>query len=237
MLASRRHEIILAEVRRHGTVRLADLVERLGVSAVTVRRDVTALADRGLVVRVHGGITLPYTADQRAPVPGGTLVGMVVPSVEYYWPHVVQGAQAAVAAAGGRLVLRASSYDPAEDRRQITKLLERGVRTVLAAPTVAGSAGADLLRWLGGLPVPVVLVERLPPPELPTLALDAVTTAHSLGAGLAVRHLVTLGHRSIALVTTRSSPTTRALRAGWRETTAELGLVPPEGMAAQPGEP
>jgi DNA-binding LacI/PurR family transcriptional regulator len=238
-LASERQEMILAAVRRHGTVRLADLVQRLAVSAVTVRRDVTALADRGLVRRVHGGITLPYRGvagepDHVAhrsvfgPTATRTLVGMVVPSVDYYWPHVVQGAQAAVAAAGGRLVMRASSYHPGEDRRQVASLLERGVQTLLVAPTIEGSAGLDLMRWLGGLPVPVVLVERQPPPELPTLGLDAATTAHALGAGLAVRHLVTLGHRHIALVCSRSSPTSRALRDGWKETVGSLGLPSPQ---------
>ncbi|MCP2332175.1 substrate-binding domain-containing protein [Actinoalloteichus caeruleus] len=232
MLASQRQELILALVQRHGTVRLADLAERMGVTAVTVRRDVTALADRGLVQRVHGGITRPHRPNRTPTAPrpalggatGRTLVGMVVPSVEYYWPHVVQGAQAAVASAGSRLVMRVSSYDPTEDRRQISALVDHGVRVVLAAPVVHGDAGLDLLRWLGSLPVPVVLMERLPPPELSTLALDAATTAHALGAGLGVRHLTALGHRAVALVTSRTSPTSTALRAGWAATTAELGL-------------
>ncbi|WP_233223715.1 substrate-binding domain-containing protein [Amycolatopsis sp. CA-128772] len=237
MLASERHQLILSLVREHGAVRLTELVERLGVTAVTVRRDVTELADRGLLTRVHGGVTLTRprggppepgraTASVFGPVVPGALVGMVTPSVEYYWPPVVQGAQATVAAAGGRLVLRASSYDAAEDRRQVTKLLERGVQTLLAAPATSGRGALDLLRWLGSLNVPVVLVERLPPPELPTLALDAATTAHALGAGLAVRHLVSLGHRGVGLVTSRSSPTSRALRTGWRETIGSLGLDP-----------
>ena len=109
-LAWERQQRILAAVRSQGTVRLADLVDRLGVSAVTIRRDVTALADRGLVRRVHGGVTLPYRqagppGTEPHPTPFGpaaarTLVGMVVPSVDYYWPPVVQGAQAAVTAAG-----------------------------------------------------------------------------------------------------------------------------------------
>ncbi|MCT2593530.1 substrate-binding domain-containing protein [Streptomyces sp. N2-109] len=234
-LASQRHEFILAAVRRHGSVPLADLAEQLGVTAVTVRRDVTALADRGLVMRVHGGITVPHGGvpggqPDSAPrsaygaLAAGSLVGMVVPSVDYYWPQVIQGAQSTVAAAGGRLVLRASSYEAAEDRRQVSALLARGVRTLLVAPTTDGAAGLDVLRWLGTLSVPVVLVERLPPPDLPTLALDAATTAHALGAGLAVRHLVARGHRQVALITSRSSPTSRALRAGWRETVASLEL-------------
>ncbi|RBM07395.1 substrate-binding domain-containing protein [Streptomyces sp. PT12] len=235
-LPSERQERILAAVRQRGTVRLGELVERLGVSAVTVRRDVTALADRGLLRRVHGGVTLPHRGaaepEERrtpfGPTAAGILLGMVVPSVEYYWPQVIQGAQTSVNAAGGRLVMRVSSYEPGEDRRQITALLERGTRTLLVAPVVTGAYGLDLLRWLATLPVPVVMVEREPPPELPTLALDAATTEHALGAGLAVRHLVTLGHRSIALVLSRQSPTSRALRRGWTGTMAELGLPRPD---------
>lgn len=155
---------------------------------------------------------------------------MVVPTVEFYWPPVIQGAQSAVAAAGGRLALRGSAYDAAEDRRQVSALLDRGARTLLIAPTTTGEAGLDLLRWLGSLTVPVLLVERLPPPALPTLPLDAVTTAHSLGAGLAVRHLVTLGHHRIAFITARFSPTTKALLEGWRETVASLGLPGSEDL-------
>lgn len=173
-LATERQELILAAVRAHGTVRLAQLVRQLGVTPVTLRRDVTALADRGLVVRVHGGVTLPppvlgtvetkdgpETAAGHAPQ--RIMVGMVVPSVDYYWPQVVQGAQETVASAGGQLVLRASNYDAFEDQRQVTRLLERGVQVLLVAPSTAQPAGTDLLRWLGTLPVPVVLVERQPP--------------------------------------------------------------------------
>ncbi len=116
-LAVERRELILAAVRARGTVRLSELVDELGASPVTVRRDVTALADRGLVTRVHGGVALPRRGDRDAepdrgrsavgPLPARLLVGMVVPSVNYYWPAVVQGAQTAVAAAGSRLALRA----------------------------------------------------------------------------------------------------------------------------------
>nr|QEO73822.1 LacI family transcription regulator [uncultured bacterium] len=234
-LASQRRDMILSAVRAHGTIRLADLVDLLGVSAVTVRRDVTMLADRGLVLRVHGGITLPRRTEpaqtHRGPhslvghVSANILVGMVAPSIEYYWPTVIQGAQTAIAATGGRLLLRASSYDPIEDRRRAIELLDRGVQTLLVAPTVAGRAGLDLLRWLGGLTVPVVLVERLPPPELPTIPLDAAVTDHAIGAGLAVRHLATLGHTRIGLVLSSESPHSPQIRAGWRTAVTSLGLA------------
>ncbi|PRY13438.1 DeoR/GlpR family DNA-binding transcription regulator [Kineococcus rhizosphaerae] len=55
MLAHQRQELILDAVRAHGGVRVADLVERLGVSEMTVRRDIGELSRQGLVARVHGG--------------------------------------------------------------------------------------------------------------------------------------------------------------------------------------
>ena len=44
MLARQRQERILEEVRERGGARMADLVELLGVSDMTVRRDIEALA-------------------------------------------------------------------------------------------------------------------------------------------------------------------------------------------------
>jgi DeoR/GlpR family transcriptional regulator of sugar metabolism len=57
VLARQRQERILEEVRLRGGARVSDLVELLSVSDMTVRRDIAALARRGLVARVHGGAT------------------------------------------------------------------------------------------------------------------------------------------------------------------------------------
>ncbi|WP_214109702.1 DeoR/GlpR family DNA-binding transcription regulator [Acrocarpospora catenulata] len=59
MLAQQRQQAILERVRRTGGVRVADLVRDLGVSDMTIRRDLEALADRGLLEKVHGGATVP----------------------------------------------------------------------------------------------------------------------------------------------------------------------------------
>jgi DeoR/GlpR family transcriptional regulator of sugar metabolism len=57
MLARQRQERILEKVRAQGGARVSDLVVLLGVSEMTVRRDIATLAGRGLVARVHGGAT------------------------------------------------------------------------------------------------------------------------------------------------------------------------------------
>jgi DeoR/GlpR family transcriptional regulator of sugar metabolism len=65
VLAQQRQASILDRVRRHGGARVADLVRVLGVSDMTVRRDIEALAERGLVAKVHGGaIAIEGTTDE-----------------------------------------------------------------------------------------------------------------------------------------------------------------------------
>lgn len=59
MLASQRQALVLKRVRADGAVRVADLVRELGVSDMTVRRDLEVLHEQGLVRKVHGGATAP----------------------------------------------------------------------------------------------------------------------------------------------------------------------------------
>lgn len=66
MLGSQRRATILAIVEEHGAARVSELVEQLGVSDMTVRRDIERLDREGLLERVHGGavaITPPATEE------------------------------------------------------------------------------------------------------------------------------------------------------------------------------
>lgn len=58
MLAQQRQAAVLDLVRVRGGVRVAELVRHFGVSDMTIRRDLEALADRGLVDKVHGGAVM-----------------------------------------------------------------------------------------------------------------------------------------------------------------------------------
>ncbi|MFD5921735.1 DeoR/GlpR family DNA-binding transcription regulator [Kitasatospora sp. NPDC058201] len=64
MLAHQRRVLIVDTVRREGAVRVADLVTSLGVSDVTIRRDLDALAQTGILEKVHGGAVVAATSTE-----------------------------------------------------------------------------------------------------------------------------------------------------------------------------
>jgi len=58
MKARNRADQILKELRQEGSLSLDVLIQRLGASAASVRRDLAKLESNGLVRRTHGGVTL-----------------------------------------------------------------------------------------------------------------------------------------------------------------------------------
>jgi len=226
-----RREWILNELRRAGSVRVVELAKTLGVADLTIRRDLRDLADKGLITRVHGGATLRSRLDTTVPVgthlpgPPRFRVGMVIPSLSYYWPQVVIGARAAATEAGIQLVLRGASYSVEDQAKQMASLVKLGgIHGLIAAPETAGPDGAGILRWLEAMPTPVVLVERRAPVSLALTQTEWVTTDHSFGGALAVRHLASAGHTRLGIVTDSHSPTSARLLQGWKHTTAELSI-------------
>jgi DeoR/GlpR family transcriptional regulator of sugar metabolism len=62
MLTAERRRVILGHLERDGKVVASELVDALGVSEDTIRRDLRELAAGGLVQRVHGGALPPAPA-------------------------------------------------------------------------------------------------------------------------------------------------------------------------------
>ena len=70
MLEAERHRLIAKLVEERSVASIADLVETLGASAATVRRDINAMAEKGQIRRIRGG------AESLTPRHEAHLVGM-----------------------------------------------------------------------------------------------------------------------------------------------------------------
>ena len=128
MSATNRQELIVARARERGFARVAELAAELGVTGMTIRRDLDELVERGLLRRIRGG-AVPATASGgkiggSAPTPGQTRhhIGIVIPdmsfdaaaetgpsaggsSLVYYFGRVLAGARQEIERAGSRATL------------------------------------------------------------------------------------------------------------------------------------
>ncbi|MFK0195111.1 substrate-binding domain-containing protein [Kitasatospora sp. NPDC090308] len=249
MLADERRQAILRAVEHRGAITVKELATEMGVSAVTLRQDVRELADRGLLARVHGGaraLAAPEPAPAaarssaagRAPTattaPTGAAagpegaeqrtVGLVVPPGGYYYAEVIRGVQDAARARGVRVVLAVSGESLADNQEQVRRLLAGGVDGLLLMLHPGLRPLEETERWLGGIEVPAVLVERRAGPAAGRL--EQVASDHAYGAALAVRHLAGLGHDRVALVARAESPNTALLSAGYTDAVKSAGLAP-----------
>lgn len=61
-----RHQYIIQQINAKGNVSVLDLCDSLGVSSVTIRKDLQFLEDSKLLFRTHGGATIqnPYQTDR-----------------------------------------------------------------------------------------------------------------------------------------------------------------------------
>jgi DNA-binding LacI/PurR family transcriptional regulator len=234
-LAPSRRARVLETLGRDGAVRVSRLTEELGVTHVTIRRDLAQLEQEGLLLRVHGGAvavdpqpTMPTGAGEVSQATG--TIAVLVPSLDYYWPAVVRGIESEARRRGLEVALRGASYELQDERPALERLLREDVGGFILAPNTDTEHAQDVIQWLAESGRPSVLVEReafvLPSHE----PVESVRTDHSLGAVLAARHLAELGHERVGLILSRNSPTSRRIATGWHEACAELGLTTVPGF-------
>ena len=240
-LQTARRARLLEALQRDGVLRISDLTTTLGAATVTIRRDIAQLAAEGLVRRVHGGVALPdsddsvvadtpaaedtATALNRLVVGNGRSLGMLVPSLDYYWPSVARGAEEAARELDLRVVLRGSSYEIEDDLPQLTRLVDhQGIDALIVTPRMGTATTDRTIEWLAAVELPVVLLERTATAGPHRAVLESVVTDHALGAAMAVRHLVSLGHRKVGVVLAERSPTQPHVRRGWHDAALECGL-------------
>ena len=233
MLPHARQQYLLRSLELHGSVRSSSIADDLGVSEVTIRRDIAELDRSGQVTKVHGGALALRSSVGRGDA-HRTLIGLVVPSDVTHFPEVVRGMEAAAPGLRAQLVLGISHYHADLERSRVDRLLQLGVRGLVIAPTTRDRSEDEVARWVSSLPVPVVVLER----HLtgPARMNDHARTDHLHGVALAMEHLVSLGHTSVGLGLFERTPTARWIRTGWEADTRRLGLSPAPLVALPKGD-
>ncbi|KQW59725.1 LacI family DNA-binding transcriptional regulator [Variovorax sp. Root411] len=152
-------------------------------------------------------------------------LGMLIPnSSNPYFAEIVRIVEDRCFGAGYTLVLCNTDDEPHRQSVYLKVLAERRIDGLIVVSTGAGTADDDALaKQLHGLRVPTVLVDR----EIDDPACDLVETAHMQGGLLAVRHLLSLGHKRIACIGGPAGvmPSEQRIE-GWRMALAETGATP-----------
>ena len=150
VLASQRRAAILAMVEESGAVRVSDLVDQLGVSDMTVRRDIERLDSEGLLERVHGGAlaVVPRVTDE----PGFSAKSMLMTAEK----HAIALAAARLVEPGATIGISAgtTTYEFARVIRNLPRLTVVTNSVPVAQLLHAAGGGDHVVVLTGGVRTP-----------------------------------------------------------------------------------
>jgi LacI family transcriptional regulator len=204
-------------------VKIRDVAQRAGVSAMTVSRALNepklvspATRDRVL----HAVRELGYIPNgvARSLTQGRThVIALVVSDIQNpFFTTVSRGAEDVAKDHGYTLMLGNTDERPDAEHKYLEVLVSRRVDGVLLT-----TAGADHVRLLQARGIPTVLIDRV----IPGIEVDAVVLDAYDGGRQVATHLLEQGYREITFIGgTPENSTMEARLAGCRDTLAAAGL-------------
>jgi LacI family transcriptional regulator len=214
---------------RPGRPTIADVARLAGVHASTVSRALDPAARHRISAAVAERVAA--AAEQLGYRPSALAaglrsgrshtVGVLVPDLTNpVFPPIVQAIEAALARAGYVTLLASTEADPRKEEMLIRRMAAQGADGIILASAASGTPAPAAAERLG---LPLVLVNR----RLPGASLPAVVSEDAAGIGLAVQHLLALGHRRIAHLGGPAGVATAADRLrGLRAALRAAGLAP-----------
>lgn len=150
-------------------------------------------------------------------------IGLVVTSIaDPFFADIMKGVEEIARPAGLSVFLSSSYTDPEQEMAAIQAFHRRRVDGILVADSLISRQYRQQLANTG---VPTVLINSQA--EEQSGVLHSVTVDDTAGARLAVEHLLTLGHRSIAYIGAGNRPMSNQRRLqSYRDTLAAAGVQP-----------
>jgi GntR family transcriptional regulator, arabinose operon transcriptional repressor len=217
------------------------LADEFGVSRGTLRQALASLRLGGYLDSVQGRGTFVRGPRPRVLESRRRVVGLIVPSVTRpALPAVLTAIEDELHGHGYSLLVGTSGNTREQEKGRVQRILREGVSGLIVLP-IDGRPDPAAYQQLVDEGFPLVLIDR----HIVGLSIDAVLPDNVGGAFMAVSHLIELGHRRIAFISSDNLSTTsvlerlqgyqQALRAS--DIPAELDLVftrlpaiPPDGV-------
>jgi LacI family transcriptional regulator len=191
-----------------------------GVAAATRERVERVIAERGYV---RHGAARALSAGRAGSV------HLVVKEIDNaYFSEIIRGVEETLERAGLSMVLAATHDEARRHRRWMARVVEHGTDGAILVLPDEHVAHLEELRRRG---IPVALVDdRGESPD----GVPSVGATNFAGGFLATEHLLSLGHRRIAVVGGPPYRSTRARIAGCRTALQEAGVAP-DPLLERPG--
>ncbi|EQL40882.1 LacI family transcription regulator [Pseudomonas aeruginosa VRFPA03] len=204
---------------------MKDVAAMAGVSFTTVSHVVNRTRPVSDAVRkkVEDAIAqlhyVPSAVARSLKVRTTSIIGLLVPnSTNPYFAELSRGIEDCCERNGYCVILCNSDDNPQKQANYLRVLQEKRIDGLVLAS--AGGDGA-LAKGLANMRTPTVIVDR----EVEGVEADRVQIDHEMGAYLATRHLLELGHRDIACIGGPLSTKVSTLRVeGYRRAMAKAGL-------------
>ncbi|HZV93098.1 MAG TPA: LacI family DNA-binding transcriptional regulator [Caldimonas sp.] len=206
-----------------------DVASAAGVSTATVSR-VLNTPDRvreALRKRVTDAVLklgyVPHAGARALKLQRSGTVGAIFPTVDNaIFAKAIEALQQRLAGAGLQLLIATSGYDIETETQQAMNLVSRGADAMALCGV---SQSPRLLQFLRQRELPAVHAMTCPPPA----GMVCVGFDNARAIGQAVRYLLDLGHRRVAMLAgiTQDNDRAAARVAGARQALAEAGLTLP----------
>jgi GntR family transcriptional regulator of arabinose operon len=183
------------------------LAAEFGVSRGTLRQALASLRQGGYLDSIPGRGTFVRGPRPRVLESRRRVVGLIVPSVTRpALPEVLTAIEDELHGRGYSLLVGTSGNTREQEKGRLHRILGEGVSGLIVLP-IDGRPDPVAYRQLLDEGFPVVLIDR----HIVGLAIDAVLPDNVGGAFVAVSHLVELGHRRIAFISSDNLTTTSVL--------------------------
>lgn len=185
---------------------LAEVAERVGVSARTVSRVVNdeggfSADTRERVLEAIREVGYRPNLAARALVTNSTnIVGLMVTFItDPYFPDLAESVAARLAESGRTMILASNHDSDSEQRQVLDAMISQGVDGIIA---IAARGELEPLYEAADLGIPIVVVDL----QVDHPRIGVVSNDISSGGIQAARHLIEKGHRRIGMVTREPGP-------------------------------